>query len=46
MGLGAHRNNLKTFGTTVYVLTHPRGHVGRAAREEKKIFFLLQECIM
>ena len=23
MGLGPGRNNLKTFGTTVYVLTHP-----------------------
>ena len=23
MGLGAYRNNLKTFGTTVYGLTHP-----------------------
>ena len=23
MGLGVYRNNLKTFGTTVYGLTHP-----------------------
>ena len=25
MGLGVGRHNLKTFGTTVYGLTHPRG---------------------
>ena len=27
MGLGVGRHNLKTFGTTVYGLTHPIGYI-------------------
>ena len=32
MGLGVGRHNLKTFGTTVYGLTHPNDHSGKLER--------------